>query len=164
MALNNPRDLFLYEMAGMYDAETKSKDLLGQMAGQVQEPTTADTLRLHLEDGQQKIRNLEQCFEAMGASPQRVPCAVMDGMQADAQQFMSQNPSPDLVTAFALGTAMKMDHYAQAAYAGLVDKAISMGEARVADSLQTNKLQAKDGATTAERLAHDLDQRMMAAA
>jgi ferritin-like metal-binding protein YciE len=164
MALNNPRDLFLYEMAGMYDAEMKSKDLLGQMAGQVQDPTTADTLRLHLEDGQQKIRNLEQCFEAMGTSPQRIPCAVMDGMQADAQQFMAQDPSPDLVTAFALGATMKMDHYAQATYAGLVDKAMSMGDPRVASGLQTNNLQAKDGATTVERLAHDLDQRMMAAA
>jgi ferritin-like metal-binding protein YciE len=164
MALTSPRDLFLYEMSGMYDAEQRSKELLNQLTEQVQDSATAEVLRTKQEQGQQKIRNLEQSFEALGSSPQQIPCAVVDGMRTDMQQFMSQDPSPELRTAFAVGAAMKMDHYATATYTGLVDKAISMGEPQVANRLETNKVQAKDTSATLERLSHELDQRLMATA
>jgi ferritin-like metal-binding protein YciE len=161
MALTTPRDLFLYELSGMYDAEQKSKAMLGQLTEQVQDPAAAEVLRTQLQEGPEKIRNIEQCFEALGSSPQQVPCAVVDGMSTDVAQFMAQGPAPELTTAFAVGTAMKLDEYATATYSGLVDKAISMRDPRVADALQTNKVQAKNGSTALEVLSHALDQRLM---
>jgi ferritin-like metal-binding protein YciE len=162
VALNNPLDLFQYELSGMYDAEHKIAEMLGEMAGQTQDGDLAQTLRMDEQKARQKISNLEQCFEAMGAQAERVPCPPIDGMRQDMQQVMAQNPSPDVFSMKALGTAMKVAHFEIASYRGLVDKAVLMGDTPCSQILQTILVQVEETAATHERLSHEMSQRLLA--
>jgi ferritin-like metal-binding protein YciE len=164
VALNDPLDLFQYEVSGMYDAEHKIAEMLGEMAGQIQDGTLAQTLRTDAQKARQKISGLEQCFTAMGIQAQRVPCPPIDGMRQDMQQVMAQSPSPDVLSMKAVGTAMKVAHFEIASYRGLVDKAVLMGDTVCSQILQNILIQVEETAATHERLSHDMSQRVLAAA
>jgi ferritin-like metal-binding protein YciE len=164
VALTNPLDLFQYELRGMYDAEHKISEMLGEMAGQIQDGDLAQTLRADEQKGRQKIGQLEQCFQAIGAQPERVPCPPIDGLRQDLQQVMTQSPSADVLSMKALGTAMKAAHFEIASYRGLVDKAVLMGDTPSSQILQSILVQVEETAATHERLSHEMSQRLLATA
>jgi ferritin-like metal-binding protein YciE len=164
MALNNPTDLFLYELSATYDAENKITQMRGQIAGQVRDESLSQELRNEQAKGQQKIENLDGCFQAMGASRQDVPCLAVDGMAAEFQQFMRQEPSPEVLDMFTVGGELKISNFQSATYKGLVDKATLMGQTECAQFLQTNLVQVDEAAGCFERLGHEISQRALAPA
>jgi ferritin-like metal-binding protein YciE len=164
MALNSPKDLFQYELSGMYDGEQRIAQMLAEVAGQVQDENLAEVLRTHEQETRQQISNLEACFQALGTQPQQVTCAAIEGIRREYEEVVAQQPSPDVLTMFALGGAMKVEHYEIATYRGLVDKAMLMGETQCAQILQTNLVEEEDTAGKLERLSHEMSQRMLATA
>ena len=161
MALNNPTNLFLYELASMYDAEKKSGQLLGDTAGQVQDGNLSQLLRGQEQESQQKVSNLEACFRAMGMQPQAVPCASIDGMRSEFETFANQQPSPDVWQMYTLGAALRLSHYGIASYRDLVDKAMLLGETECAQMLQSNLVQKEESAGRLERINHEVSQRVL---
>ena len=161
MALNNPTNLFLYELESMYDAEKKSGQLLGDTVGQVQDSNLAQLLQWQQQESQQKVNNLEACFRALGLQPQTVPCAAIDGMRTEFETFADQQPSPDVWQMYTLGAAMKLSHFGIASYKDLVDKAMLMGETECAQMLQTNLVQKEESAGRLERINHEVSQRVL---
>ncbi|MDD6791603.1 MAG: DUF892 family protein [Thermobifida fusca] len=146
MKLETPRDLFVHEMSAMRTGEA----------------VIADMLRHHQQETQQQIANLEQCFRAIGATPQRVPCAAIEALRQEFREFAGMNPSPQVLTMFALGGALKVEHYEIAAYRGLVGKAMLMGETTCIQLLETNLLQEEETAGKLERFTHEMGRRMLA--
>jgi ferritin-like metal-binding protein YciE len=163
MALNSPADLFNYELSSMHDAERKSSELIGEMIAQVGDGDLSQLLRMQQQETQQKLMNLDQCFQALGTQRQEIPCAAVDGMRADLKQFVGQQPSPQVMELHSLGAAMKLTHFGIASYKGLVDKAMLMGETQCAQMLQTNLVQKEENAGKLERLSHEMSERVMAA-
>ena len=161
MALNNPTNLFLYELASMYDAEKKSGQLLSDTAGQVQDGNLAQLLRGQEQESQQKVNNLEACFRALGIQPQAVPCAAIDGMRSEFETFANQQPSPDVWQMYTLGAALRLSHFGIASYRDLVDKAMLMGETECAQMLQSNLVQKEESAGRLERINHEVSQRVL---
>ena len=164
MALNNPLDLFQYELCGMYDAEHKIAEMSAEMAGQLQDGDLAQALRADEQKARQKINRLEQCFQAVGMQPQRVPCPPVDGLRQDYQQVLQQNPPPDVVAMKALGTAMKAAQFEVGSYRGLVDKSVLIGDTPTSQNLQDILIQVEEAAATHERLSHEMSQRVLASA
>jgi ferritin-like metal-binding protein YciE len=161
MPLNNATNLFLYELASMYDAERKSGQLLADTVGQVQDSDLARILQDQQQESQEKVNNLEACFRALGIQPQAVPCSAIDGMRTEFETFANQQPSPDVWQMYTLGAAMKLSHFGIASYRELVDKAMLMGETECAQMLQTNLVQKEASAGQLERLNHEVSQRVL---
>src|SRR5699024_6670269 len=92
-----------------------------------------------------------------GASPQDVPCGVIDAIRKEYTDFKSQEPSSRVLTMFALGGALKTEHFEIATYRGLVDKAMAMGDNKLANSLTTILKQEEETAGKLESFAHGLD-------
>jgi ferritin-like metal-binding protein YciE len=164
MAINTPADLFLWELSGQYDAEKKSTQMLGEIIGQVRSSGAAEVLRSLEQQGQVKIRNLEGCFQAIGTQPREIPCRAVDGMRAEFQEFLSQGPSPECIEMYSVGAALKLSHFGQASYKGLVDKSVLMGETACAQLLQTNLVMKEEGSGALIRISHDMSQRVLATA
>ena len=152
MKMQNPQDLFLFELSGLYDAEQKIERMLPMMAGEATDDRVRRALEEHLEETRQQIRNLERVFEQLGSRPQQVPCKAMDGLQADHQFFLEQNPTPELHTMFDLGAVAKTEHYEIATYRGVSETAQLMGNQEVARLLQENLRQEKRMAERAEQV------------
>lgn len=161
MALDNPADLFLYELSGMYDAERKSNQLVGEILGQAEQSPLAQILRAQQQQGQQKIQNLESCFSVMETEPREVPCMTLDGMRAEFQAFTDQRPSTEALEIYTVDAETKLAHFGIAGYRGLIDKALLMGEMQCAQILQTNLVQKQENAGTFERISHELGQRVV---
>ncbi|NJC72115.1 DUF892 family protein [Planosporangium thailandense] len=164
MAISNPKDLLLYEMSGVLDAEKKTAAWKGEIAGQIRNGNVQQMFRAEQQEGQQRIKNLESCFQALGGRPSDVPCLMVDGVRAEAQQFMSQQPSPECLEMFAVGTMMKLSAYGSGAYAGLVDKATSMGQTQCAQILASNLVMKEESVGRLKRISHEMNQRVMATA
>jgi ferritin-like metal-binding protein YciE len=164
MAINSPADLFLYELSGMHDAEKKSTAWKGEVAGQVRDTNLSQIMRIEEQEGQQKVKNLQSCFQALGTQPRDVPCLAVDGMRAEYQQFMSQQPSPEALEMYTVGSMLKLSHFGLGSYKGLVDKAMIMGETQCAQILQTNLVRNEESTGRLERISHDMSQRVMATA
>lgn len=164
MALNSPAELFMYELSAMRDAEKKGGQLFGEAAGRITDGNLSQLLRMEEQSSQQKLRNLDACFQAMGTQPQDVTCATLDGMRTEFQAFMNQQPSQQVMELYTLGGAMKISHFGIASYRGLMDKAVLMGDSQCAQILQTNLVHKEESAGTFERISHEMCQRVMAAA
>lgn len=164
MAINSPADLFLYELSGMHDAEKKKAAWKGEIVGQIRDSNLQQAMRVEQQESQNKIKNLEGCFQAMGTQPRDVPCLAVDGMRAEFQQFMSQNPSPETMEMYGVGMMLKASHYGLGSYKGLIDKAMLMGETQCAQMLQTNLVITEESTGRLERIGHEMSQRVMATA
>jgi ferritin-like metal-binding protein YciE len=164
MALNSPGELFMYELSAMRDAEKKSGQLFAEAAGKVKDGNLSQMLRMEEQSCQQKLKNLDSCFQAMGSKPQNVTCATVDGMRTEFQAFMSQQPSQQVMELYTLGAAMKLSHFGTASYRGLVDKAVVMGDNQCAQILQTNLVEKEERAGMHERMSHQMNQQVMATA
>jgi ferritin-like metal-binding protein YciE len=160
MPLDNPADLFLYELSGMYDAEQKSNEMVGEMLGRTEQSPLAQVLRAQQQQGQQKIQNLETCFAMMEMEPDDVPSLAIEGMRAEFQQFMGQTPSMEAMEIFTVDAETRLAHMGIAAYHSLIDKALLMGEVQCAQILRTNLVQKQENAGTFERISHELGQRV----
>lgn len=164
MAINSPTDLFLYELSVTYDAENKINQMRGEAAGMVRNENLAQELRNEQSKGQQKIANLDSCFQALGASRQDIPCLTVDGMRAEFQQFANQQPSPDVLDMCVVGKELKTSSMMSGTYQGLVDKATLMGQTSCAQFLQSNLVQVDEAKGRVQRLGHDISQQALAPA
>jgi ferritin-like metal-binding protein YciE len=160
MALDNPADLFLYELSGAYDAERKSNQMVGEILGMTEHSPLAQILRAQQQQGQQKIQNVETCFAMMETEPVEVPCLAVDGMRAEFQAFAGHGPSMEAMEIYTVDMESRLAHFGIAAYQALIDKALLMGEVQCAQILRTNLVQKQENAGTFERIGHELSQRV----
>jgi ferritin-like metal-binding protein YciE len=164
MAINSPSDLFLYELSGAYDAEKKATAWKGEIADQIRDSNLQQIIRVEQQEGQQRVKNLEACFQALGTQPRDVSFLHVDGMRAEFQQFMSQQPSPGALEMYTVGSLLKMSHVGIAGYKDLVDKAMTMGQSQCAQILQGNLVMKEEGTGRLERISHEMNRRVMATA
>jgi ferritin-like metal-binding protein YciE len=164
MAINGPADLFLYELSGMHDAEEKSAAWKGEIADRIRDSTLQQLIRAEQQESQQRTKNLEECFHAVGARPRAVPCVAIEGMRAEYQQFLSQQPSPEALEMYSIGFLMKAAHFGVGSYRGLVDKALLMGEIRCAQILKGNLVLKEEDTGRLERISHAMNRQVMATA
>jgi ferritin-like metal-binding protein YciE len=164
MPINSPADLFMYELSATHDAEKKTAAWKGEIVGQIREGNLQQVIRVGQQESQQKVKNLDSCFQALGTQPRDVPCLAVDGMRADFQQFMSQNPSPETMEMFTAGAMSKASHYGLGSYKSLIDKAMLMGETQCAQLLQTNLVMTEESIGRLDRVGHEMSQRVMATA
>ncbi|GII26375.1 YciE/YciF ferroxidase family protein [Planosporangium mesophilum] len=164
MAIQSSRDLFIQELSGCYDSQKKTAEWKGQLVNQIRDTNLQQLIRTEQQQGQQMVRNMESCFEALGAQPQGVRCLATDGMLTEYQKFMGQNPPPDTADMATVNLMVKAGNYERGCYTNLVDMAMTMGETRCAQLLQTNLVMMDESKGRVERASHDMRQRVMATA
>ncbi|HEX2987621.1 MAG TPA: DUF892 family protein [Chloroflexota bacterium] len=138
MPVQNPRDLFIYDLSTVLAAEQSISQQLSQMEQACQNPQVKQMFSQHITDTQRQVSRVQDCFRLIGAQPMNVSCYAVDCMQQDMQQFVQQGPSQDMIDMFCLGAALKTEHYEIAAYRGLVEKARMMGETQLVSVLEDN--------------------------
>jgi ferritin-like metal-binding protein YciE len=153
-------DLFLHELGDIYDAEQRIVQILPQLAGESANPQTQYVYRQHLQETQQQIQNLEQCFQLLGVKAQRQTCAAVAGLKQEHDAFTQEQPTPDILTLFDLGAAAKTEHYEIASYQGLIEQCSLLGQQDCAQLLQQNLQQEQAMLRNVTSLAQQLGQQM----
>ncbi len=156
MAMHSPKDLFIHELADIFDAEQKLSKILPTLAQQSNHDEVKQAFEQHEQETLLQISNLEQCFHALGVTPETSPCLAVAGMKAEHDSFMKEKPSADVLTMFNLGAGAKSEYYEIASYKGLIDQATLLGQMQCVQLLEQNLKQEEAMAEKVQQLSHKL--------
>ena len=137
--------LFLDQLKDIYYVEKTQVKALGKMAKKATTEELRDILLEHQEVSQEQLSRLDQIFDILGKRAQAKRCPVMDGLQEEAEDMMSETEDDTLTRDVALIiTAQKVEHYEIASYGCLATLARTYGMQEVADLLQETLEEEKD--------------------
>jgi ferritin-like metal-binding protein YciE len=144
--MNSPMEkLFLDQLKDIYYVEKTLIKALGKMAKNATTEELKDIFLSHQEVTQEQLSRLDQIFELLGKRAQAKRCPVMDGLQEEGDEMMSETEDDTLTRDVALIiTAQKVEHYEIASYGCLVTLARTYGMQEVADLLQQTLDEEKD--------------------
>jgi ferritin-like metal-binding protein YciE len=111
---------------------------------------------MHEQQTRQQIQNLDHVFQILGQQPQRIPCLAVQGLKQEHDTFLTDNPTPNVLTMFDLGAAFKTEHYEIASYMGLIEMAQLMGQQQVVQLLQQNLQQEQEMARIVQQVSMQL--------
>jgi ferritin-like metal-binding protein YciE len=158
--MTSPRELFLHELGDVYYAENQIVKKLPKMIEEATDPELSKGLEKHLGETKQQVANLEQVFSELGERAKGERCPGIEGIAEEHELFMSEHdPSPEVRDMFLTGSAARVEHYEIAAYNGLIEMAMGLGETTSADLLRKNLAQEQHALETVEsvgaRMAKD---------
>jgi ferritin-like metal-binding protein YciE len=158
-AIQSPQQLFLLQLCEMYDIEQKLTQVLPELAQEAQNPQAKEAFSQHLQETQQHVRNLEQCFQILGQKPVAMPNHTVVGLKQDHDSFVQQfQPSGPILTMFNLNAGCQSEHLEIANYNSLIDAANNLGFQQCVPLFQQNLQQEEAAAQKLSTIAHQLGQ------
>lgn len=159
MAVKSPQELFLMQLAEMYNIEQNLVQVLPQLAQEAQSQQTKDAFLQHEQETRQHARNLEQCFQILGQQPMGVENHAVKSLKQDHDTFVQQqHPSGPILTMFDLNAGIQSEYLEMANYAGLIDAANNLGYQQCIPLFQQNLQQEEAAARKLATIAHQLGQ------
>lgn len=156
-SVRSPEQLFEHELQDMYYAEQALTRVLPKLAEEATDRELSRAFTSHLKETQKQVANLEQVFRKIGKQAQAHPCAGIDGIKKEHDDFVqTSSPSSEILDAFLTGAASRAEHYEIAAYTGLVSQARALKEREAVDLLQENLKQEKEALKKVETISKRL--------
>ncbi len=131
------QDLFLAELADIYDAETRMTMALQRMAKTANQVELSDVFQAHYRETEGQIQKLEQVFDAFGVEAKRNKCEATVGLLEEEDKVIAENSGSRTMDAALISAGQKIEHYEIASYGCLRDWARLLGNKRAADLLET---------------------------
>jgi len=124
---NDLHELFLDELADIYNAEQQLTKALPKFAKTAKNDELREAFEQHLEETENHISRLDQVFESLGESMKRKKCKGMEGLIEEGEEVISEHKSTDALDAGLIISAQKVEHYEIASYGSLCSWAEQMG-------------------------------------
>jgi len=156
VAIKNPHELFLQELAATYYSERTILKGMQEMQKLAQSDRVKQMVSDHISDSQKQVKDLEQCFSELGERPREARCFVADGFLEDFKMTAKEIQDPSLIDFVILGAMDKVEHFEIAVYRGLFSKAKLMGHISVAQILSQIGRQEQSEAQLIESAEQDL--------
>jgi ferritin-like metal-binding protein YciE len=116
---NELHELFLDELADIYNAEQQLTKALPKMARAAQSDELREGFEMHLDQTEQQISRLEQVAEILGESMKRKVCKAMKGLIEEGSEMMQEKKGSAAIDAALIAAAQKVEHYEIASYGTL---------------------------------------------
>jgi len=129
-------ELFLDELADMYDAETNLVRTLPKMARSATHADLQAAFESHLRETQGHVEKLKKVFETFGRTAKPKKCEAMAGLIQEADKIAADHKATVALDAALISAAQKLEHYEMASYGSLREWAGLLGNATAADLLQ----------------------------
>src|SRR5436190_16227059 len=150
-------ELFLEELADIYDAEKQLIKALPKMAEQAHAPELQSAFEDHLEQTQEHVKRLEEVFELFEQKPRGKKCEAMAGLIEEAQDMMKEQATPPVMDAALIAAAQKVEHYEIATYGCLRTWAELLGKDEALDLLEETLNEEKDADETLTDIATNIN-------
>jgi ferritin-like metal-binding protein YciE len=130
------KDLFLDELADMYDAEHRILKALPKLA----KAATCEKLKAgflsHLEETKGHVTKLEKVFQAFGEKPKGKKCEATVGLLKEGDEIAADNKGEPTINAALISAGQKVEHYEMASYGCLHEWAGLLGNEKAAGLLE----------------------------
>jgi len=129
-------ELFLDELADMYDAENRLTRALPKMAKAATHEELCNAFESHLSETEGHVTNLEKVFKAFGKTAKGKKCEAIVGLLKEGDEIAAENKGSPTINAALISAAQKVEHYEIASYGCLREWAEQLGNQEAADLLQ----------------------------
>jgi ferritin-like metal-binding protein YciE len=129
-------ELFLDQLADVYDAEQQLTKALPKMAASAQSEELKEAIESHLEETREQVSRLEQVAQGLGESIRRKTCAAMKGLIEEADDIVKEQKNSSALDAAIIAAAQKVEHYEIASYGTLIAWADEMGHTDAVELLE----------------------------
>src|SRR3954471_6269454 len=120
-------ELFLDELADVYNAEQQLTKALPKLAKAAESDELREALEQHLEETEEHISRLDQVAEALDETIKRKTCKAMKGLIEEGEDIMKEQKDSSALDAGIIAAAQKVEHYEIASYGTLCAWAEQMG-------------------------------------
>jgi ferritin-like metal-binding protein YciE len=131
-------ELFLDELADLYNAEQQLLKALPKMAKAVKSVELREAFETHRDETEEQVSRLEEVARTLGESIKRKKCKAMEGLIEEGQDLMEEKEDSVALDAALVAAAQKVEHYEIASYGTLCAWAKLMGQNEVLSLLQEN--------------------------
>lgn len=119
--------LFMNELADIYDAEQQLTKALPKLAKAAQSDELREAFESHLEETEEHISRLEQVAESLDETLKRKTCKAMKGLIEEGDDVIKEQKNSSALDAGLIAAAQKVEHYEIATYGTLAAWAEQMG-------------------------------------
>ena len=133
---NALHQLFLDELADVYNAEQQLTRALPKMVEHAESDALREAFESHLEETRHHVTRLEEAAKSLGHNLKGKTCAAMKGLIAEADDLIKEQDGSPALDAALIAAAQKVEHYEIASYGTLVAWAQQMGHHEAVELLQ----------------------------
>ena len=137
-------ELFLEELADIYDAEKQMLKALPKMVEAAHSQELQSAFEDHLEQTQQHVQRVEEVFRMFDAKAKGKKCEAMAGLIEEAEDVMKEEATEPVMDAALIAAAQKIEHYEIATYGCLRTWAELLGKDDALDLLEETLNEEKD--------------------
>jgi ferritin-like metal-binding protein YciE len=130
------KDLFLAELANMYDSEQRIVRALPKLAETAACTHLQAAFRSHLKESEGHVTKLESVFESFGLKPRAKTCLPTIGLLEEGDQIASEFKGSPAINAALISAAQKVEHFEMASYGCLHAWAELLNNPEAADLLK----------------------------
>ncbi len=124
-------------LSDIYDAERRAIEALPRMSQSASSPEVKKAFDDHAGVTRRQLQRLEDVFKRMGEEPERKECKGMQGLIAEAEEYIGRKDmDPEFRDAALVESEQKAEHYEIAAYNSAIELAEMMGEKHAARTLR----------------------------
>jgi ferritin-like metal-binding protein YciE len=147
------KDLFLEEVADMYDAERRTVKALPKLA----KAATCEKLKAaflaHLKETEGHVTKHEQVFQSFEQKPKGMTCKATVGLLEEGAEIATEFKGAPALNAALISAAQKVEHHEIAAYGALHEWAGLLGNQKAAGLLEEILKQEKAANAELTKLA-----------
>ncbi len=130
------RELFMGELADMYDAERRILKALPKMAKAATCEDLKGAFLSHLEETKGHVTKLEQVFECFDENAKGKTCEATKGLLEEGDEIAAEFKGSPAINAALISAAQKVEHYEMASYGCLHEWAGLLGNEEAAGLLK----------------------------
>jgi ferritin-like metal-binding protein YciE len=124
---NDLHELFLDELADLYNAEKQLTKALPKMIKAAQSDELRTAIEEHLEETEGHVTRLERVAKSLDENLKRKTCAAMEGLIEEASEILQEQKGKSSLDAAIIAAAQKVEHYEIASYGTVRAWAEQMG-------------------------------------
>lgn len=130
------KDLFLGELADIYDAEHRIVRALPKMVKAATCTRLQAALQKHLKETQSQITKLDQVFKSIGEKAKGKKCEATVGLLEEGDEIAAEFKGSPAINAALISAGQKVEHYEIASYGCLHEWAGLLGHTKAAGLLE----------------------------
>ena len=153
------QDLFVIEMASLYDAETQLVKALRKMSRNAASPDLRAAFKEHLQKTKEHASRIERIFGDLQLSDKlkSEKCKGMQGLISEANNLLKRNLPPAVEDAGIISSAQHVEHYEIAAYGCVRTYAELLRHKSAVDLLEQTLQEEKDADEKLTGLAQQIN-------
>jgi ferritin-like metal-binding protein YciE len=147
------KDLFLGELADMYDAERRIVKALPKLAKAATCEKLQEALLTHLKETEGHVTKVERVFECFDEKAKGKTCEATVGLLKEGDEIAAEFKGSPAINAAIISAGQKVEHYETASYGCLHEWATLLGNEDAASILEEILNEEKAANETLTKLA-----------